>query len=169
MKVDFKKFWIFLYTGKFKKNKIFKIRTDNLPERKQIKKILMMTVGLPRSGKSTWAKEQNCPIVNPDSIRLAIYGQRFCAKAEPFVWATAFIMTEALFKAGHSIVILDATNTNEDRRKEWERRFPEEKYRIILKKFNTSKETCIQRAIDTNQEDLIPVIERMAEELELEL
>ena len=127
-----------------------------------MKKKLIMTVGLPRSGKSTWAKKQMLPIVNPDSIRLAMHGQRFCAKAEPFVWATAFIMTEALFNAGHDIIILDATNTNEERRKEWYQRFPEDEHDIILQKFDTPKEVCIQRAIDTDQEDLIPVIERMA-------
>lgn len=124
-----------------------------------------MTVGLPRSGKSTWAKKQLLPIVNPDSIRLAIHGQRFCAKAEPFVWATAFIMTEALFNAGHNTIILDATNTNEERRKEWYQRFPEDEYDIILQQFDTPKEVCIQRAIDTDQEDLIPVIERMASDI----
>ncbi len=30
---------------------------------------LILTVGLPRSGKTTWALEQGWPIVNPDSIR----------------------------------------------------------------------------------------------------
>ena len=132
-----------------------------------MKKKLIMTIGLPRCGKSTWAKEQKLyPIVNPDSIRLAMHGQRFCIQAEPFVWATAFIMTDALFKAGHNTVILDATNTNSDRRDDWIKRFPEEEYDIDCKIFDTSKEVCIQRAIDTGQEDLIPVIEKMAEEME---
>ena len=132
-----------------------------------MKRKLIMTIGLPRSGKSTWAERQRLPIVNPDSIRLAMHGQRFCAKAEPFVWATAFIMTEALFNAGHMIVIMDATNTNAGRRKEWEYRFPEDEYDIIWQKFDTPKDVCIQRAIDTGQEDLIPIIEKMALELEL--
>ena len=33
-----------------------------------IKGNLLATVGLPRSGKSTWAKEQGFPIVSPDAI-----------------------------------------------------------------------------------------------------
>lgn len=72
---------------------------------------LLMTVGLPRSGKSTWARKQfGVPIVNPDSIRLAMHGHQFIKSAEPFVWATASTMVEALFLAGHPTVILDATN-----------------------------------------------------------
>lgn len=133
-----------------------------------MKKKLIMTIGLPRCGKSTWAKQQKLPIVNPDSIRLAMHGQRFCAKAEPFVWATAFIMTESLFLAGHDVVILDATNTNEERRNEWSRRFPEEEYEIIPVKFiDVTKEVCIERAKASGQEDLIPVIERMAGEMNI--
>src|SRR5690554_6874569 len=38
--------------------------------RERHKHILICTVGLPRSGKTTWARKQSYPIVNPDSIRL---------------------------------------------------------------------------------------------------
>jgi predicted kinase len=50
-------------------------------------KILILTVGLPRSGKSSWSRQQTFPVVNPDSIRLALHGLRFAPEAEPFVWA----------------------------------------------------------------------------------
>lgn len=85
----------------------------------EIGKALICLVGLPRSGKSTWAKSQAWPIVNPDAVRLAIHGQRFITEAEPFVWATVRAMVKALFLAGHNIVILDATNTTRKRRDEW--------------------------------------------------
>ncbi len=45
-------------------------------------KKLICTVGLPRSGKSTWCKTQSYPIVNKDSIRLALHGQRYLQDAE---------------------------------------------------------------------------------------
>lgn len=125
---------------------------------------LILTVGLPRSGKSTWAREQHYPIVNPDSIRLAMHGQRFLGKAEPFVWAFTYMMAEALFNAGHETVIVDATNTNEARRKPWYDRFP--KHVIELKLFHTPKDECIRRAVATGQEDLIPVIEKMAKDFD---
>ena len=117
-----------------------------------------MTVGLPRSGKSTWANKQNVPIVNPDSIRLALHGHRFLPEAEQMVWAMAKYMVKALFLAGHDIVILDSTNTTKLRRddwksKEWVREFIE---------INTSKEECLERAI--GDKDIQPIIIGMSNE-----
>ncbi len=128
----------------------------------KMQKRLILTVGLPRSGKSTWAKQQNVPIVNPDSIRLAIHGQRFIAQTEPFVWVIAFYMAEALFLAGHNIVIVDATNTTFERRQAWIEKFVNINLCVKCKLFETTKEECISRALKNKDEEIIPVIERMA-------
>jgi len=125
---------------------------------------LYVTVGLPRSGKSTWARQQRVPIVNPDSIRLALHGQRFYPPAEPFVWAMADLMVRALFIAGHNKVILDATNTTKSRRDKW----LSVKWTTCYVLFGTEKEECIRRAGDDS--GLIKVIELMhagAERMEL--
>ena len=121
-------------------------------------KKLICTVGLPRSGKTTWARQQGVPVVNPDSIRLAVHGQRFITEAEPYVWAIAKTMVSALFMAGHDTVILDATNTTASRRKEW----ISKKWITEFKHIQTPKEICIERAITENDEYIVPVIERMA-------
>lgn len=123
-------------------------------------KILIGTVGLPRSGKSTWARTLNVPMVNPDSIRLGLHGQAFNQLAEPFVWATAKLMTRALFIAGHDIVVLDATNLTEDRRQSWI--WPE--WRTLWKIFDTPLEVCVERALAGGNPGLVPVIERFAAE-----
>lgn len=122
---------------------------------------LILTVGLPRSGKTTWAKAQGHPIVNPDSIRLALHGQRFYGPAEPTVWATAKLMVAALFGAGHETVILDATNVSAKRRDDWKSYAPE------LQIFDVDPATCITRARDIGDEAIVPVIKRMAEEWDL--
>ncbi len=118
-------------------------------------KTLIATVGLPRSGKTTWATAQSAPVVNPDSIRLALHGQRFITLAEPFVWAIAAVMVRALFLSGHDVVILDATNTTQKRRDAWR----SEDWDIMFKLFPTPKEECIRRAGDDTE--IIPIIERM--------
>ena len=125
-------------------------------------KLLIMTVGLPRSGKSTWAKKQSCPIVNPDSIRLGLHGQAFVQLAEPFVWAIAKVMVRALFLAGHYTVILDATNTTKARRKDWVC----DDWVTHYKLFSTSKDECSSRAYKGCLNYLIPIIEDMAEKWE---
>lgn len=123
-------------------------------------KKLILTVGLPRSGKSTWSRKQGHPIVSPDSIRLALYGERFIDAAEPMVWTIAKYMVNALFLAGHNIVILDATNITRKRRDFWEN----EDWNCSNYYFKTSVRICIERAKKDGREDLIPIIKKMAKE-----
>ncbi len=123
---------------------------------------LILTVGLPRSGKSTWARSTEYPIVSPDAIRLAIHGQAFVDLAEPFVWATAKVMVRALFEAGHKTVIVDATNTTRERRDDWKSSGWVRQY----KTFEASVAVCKERAIQTYRQELIEVIDRMHEQFE---
>lgn len=122
------------------------------------KKSLILTVGLPRSGKSTWSRRSGFPVVNPDSIRLALYGQPFIRDAEPMVWTMAKYMVKALFVAGHNDVILDATNYGKKFRDEW---YNPSQWTCKYKVFSTPASVCIQRAIGEGMEYLIPVIEKM--------
>ncbi len=133
-------------------------------------KTLILTVGLPQSGKSTWARQQGLPIVNPDSIRLALHGKPFIGLAEPFVWAIAKVMVRSLFIAGHDDVIVDATNTTRARRddwksRDWSRRFIEfggpDMMRLCLDRAN---ETCSD---PDHLAGLCGAIERMAEQFEV--
>src|SRR6266496_94555 len=121
---------------------------------------LILCVGLPRSGKTTWARAQGFPIVNPDSIRLALHGQRFQLLAEPFVWALTKVMVRALFLAGHSTVILDATNGTRARRDEWH----SDEWVTGFQVFTATVFECIQRARAQHDDYIVPVIERMAAE-----
>lgn len=119
---------------------------------------LIMMVGLPRSGKSTQAREIGCPIVNPDSIRLTLTGQAFYKDAEPFVWATTRTMITSLFLAGHETVVLDATNTTKERRDN----FIDKRWKRVFFIVDTDENVCKRRAVCGDRGDLIPIIENMA-------
>jgi len=123
---------------------------------------LVLTCGLPRSGKSTWARKTGHPVVSPDAIRLALHGHVFVPSAERHVWAVAHTMVEALFLAGHRTVILDACNTTPKRRDEWE----DPRWRLNVIHFPATAEECIERARARGRADLVPVIERMAAEMD---
>jgi predicted kinase len=123
---------------------------------------LLVTIGLPRSGKSTWAKQQNLPIVNRDSIRLALHGKPYLQEAEPMVTVLEDIMIKSLFLAGHEEIIIDATNTTKERRQRWE----DSPYEVDYVVFPIAKAACIQRAKDSDREDLIPIIENMAKKID---
>lgn len=125
-------------------------------------KTLILTVGLPHSGKSEWAKKQGIPIVEPDAIRLALHGEPFIALAEPFVWATAKVMIGALFLAGHDEVILCATNATRKRREDW----VSDDWTRKFMSFADGPEACRKRIFDAGYDDmkcdgLIAAVERM--------
>lgn len=125
-------------------------------------KRLVLTVGPPRAGKTTWSQAQGVPIVNPDSVRLALHGRAFFPPAEAMVWAVVGVMVRSLFAAGHQTVILDATNVTRKRRADWLSTEWETCYRV----FKPPIETLKERAADTGREDLIPVIDRMVSQWE---
>ena len=128
---------------------------------------LILTVGLPQSGKSTWARMQGCPIVNPDSIRLALHGKPFLPEAEQFVWAIAKCMVNALFLAGHETVVLDATNTTRKRRDEWKSSKWMREYFEFERDPALCKQRAKQTAIDLEHLDgLLLAIDRMNEQYE---
>ena len=130
-------------------------------------KTLILTVGLPRSGKSTWAKEytkkKGYPIVNKDSVRLALYGKRFLPEAEEMIHAITKIMVKALFNAGHDTIIIDETNITRKRRNAW-KLFDD--IRVCFKVFDVDIKVLKQRAISTKQDDLVEVIDKMTEKFE---
>ena len=125
-------------------------------------KRLICTMGFPRSGKSTWVKDQNVPIVSPDAIRLAIHGQRFWGPAEKQLWATADLMVKALFNAGHETVIMDATNLTRKQRDQWQ----SEEWETVFHHVDTDQAICESRALHDQMPDLIDVIRRMVDEFE---
>jgi predicted kinase len=120
-------------------------------------------IGVARSGKSTVCeqlvrKTDNQPrvIVCADDIRLAISGQRFNKLTEDFVKATKLTMIRALFHRNH-YVLVDGTHTKLFHIEELAEIDPNFEYTIV----DTPVEECIRRAILTQQDDLIPVIQRM--------
>lgn len=149
------------FAGAFPPLELLRDFTSWVDLRKSHQKTLVMMVGLPRSGKTTVAAGLSriiaAPIVNPDSIRLALHGQAFVASAEPFVWATAHTAVNALFLAGHNAVILDACNVSRKRRDEWTRG---QWTRRVFVPVKTSPELCRQRC-DTEQ--MRSIVDRMAE------
>jgi predicted kinase len=83
-------------------------------------KTLILMVGFPRSGKSTKAMSLGHPVVNPDSIRIAIHGRSYVPEAEGLVWCLARYQVHSLFNAGHHTVVFDACNISRKRRDQWE-------------------------------------------------
>ncbi len=127
---------------------------------------LVGTVGLPRSGKSTWAHQcatrHGLPVVSLDAVRMAVTGRIDQLLDEEKVWATAKQMIHSLFLAGHKIVIVDEFNNTLAQRAMWKSAY----WETIWKVFDTPIEVCLHRAEATKEEYLIPVILCKAMEFE---
>lgn len=129
--------------------------------------------GLPRSGKSTTVNDlsYSTTVISGDSIRLALTGQRFNNNIEDYVSAIKHTIIKAQLLSGKDIIV-DGTHTTIASVKKLERTIEElesltgEKEQIAFIFVSTPKEACIERAIKSNQADLIPVIEKMATQLE---
>jgi predicted kinase len=133
---------------------------------------LYFTIGLQRSGKSTyctrWAQNLEMPgdgypraIVCADSIRLAFHGERYLRKPEPFIFTFDTLMIQSLLERGHDVIADETATTERSIR------------RILSIDINaqhividTPKEECQRRAILTGQVDLVPVIERVSVQFE---
>lgn len=120
-------------------------------------KVLTLTVGLPRSGKSSWARETGFPIVGGDALRQAMTGGAWFPPVEPMIWGVARMMARALFFSGSQNVVVDATHLTPQHRAYW-RPTSDCPWRVELALFDTPVDVCIERARKTNKEYLIEPI-----------
>jgi hypothetical protein len=136
---------------------------------------LYILIGLARSGKSTIAHKYNnyeisfdesgkiiipvqtCEprvVVCGDEFRLAL-GHRYNSYVEGIVASHVQLAVRALLR--NSNVLLDETNTNKNSLIKW----LEEDIKAIPVFVNTPASVCKERAINSNQSDLLPIIDRM--------
>lgn len=134
---------------------------------------LHFLIGLQRSGKSTWATHwmRKKPIVKDgivfpravvcaDNIRLAVTGQRYNRRAESTVFMIKQYMIETLLSRGH-YVLVDGTHTTETSI----RRILEIDRDATWTIINTPVAICKKRAMETNQPDLVPVLDRTNQQM----
>lgn len=102
----------------------------------------IMLLGIPGSGKSTWAKEfifrcdASFTVVSSDEIRRQLSGHVNDQSRNTEVWEIALNQCQGLLSAGRN-VILDATNTQTDKRRQFVKQLPQ--CRRFLKIFPVNK------------------------------
>lgn len=126
---------------------------------------LYFTIGLARSGKSTFCKKwqteaSNRVVLSGDDFRYAVYGQRWIREGEEIVRSSLITAARALFRAGYDVMI-DETNTSEASIRHILAISADAKAYFVP----TSAETCIDRAHASAHFDLPPSIRRMAKNL----
>lgn len=133
-----------------------------------MEKVLTVMCGLPRSGKSTWTENnrKNEVVVSADEIRKLVYGQGFWGEGEPLMWAIRGMILRMLLKQGVNVII-DETNTTEERREPILKIAKEFGYHTTCVLVITPAAECMERAIDEGQKNLLPVIQRMSDNFQV--
>jgi predicted kinase len=132
-------------------------------------KTIKIMIGLPRCGKSTWVENNktNEIIISADDLRYIVYNQRFWGDGEALMWSIRGMMLKYLMQQGVDIII-DETNTTKERRKPILKLAKQFGYKVTGCVVEGSwVDECTQRAKAAGQEDLIPIIQRMANQFEL--
>jgi predicted kinase len=86
-----------------------------------MRKKLIVLVGLPGSGKSTWAAQQGVGVLSSDAVRALLTGDAQNQAANPLVFPTLHYLLGMRVKAGMEATILDATSLTPKERKAWVR------------------------------------------------
>ena len=134
-----------------------------------MKPILYYLVGLPASGKSTWAKNKennNTILISSDNMRKELYGDVNNQEHNGELFQEINKRVKDLLKQGKN-VIYDATNINSKRRIS----FLKELKKIDCYKqciyFNTNFKTCINRDMKRKRKVGAEIIEKMYKNLNM--
>ena len=115
-----------------------------------IKNILFVTIGLPASGKSTWAKDcqdqdfKNIIIVSTDRIRAHLYGDERIQGDGNDVFDRAYSILKVVGENGYN-AIFDATNLMKKYRKRIFKELREFYDHIFAVYFDVPTQECIER------------------------
>jgi predicted kinase len=77
---------------------------------------LVILIGPPAAGKSTWLHQFSGEVISTDDIRRREFGVQYDQQLEPAVWQLAYERLEKYIRSGKD-VCFDATNTTRGRRK----------------------------------------------------
>lgn len=116
--------------------------------------ILILTIGISNSGKTTWAKEfcdkYGAVNINRDDLREELYGSlntyKFKKAREAEVTKIQLIQASNAVSEGKEIIISD-TNLSEKTRKMWEDFAKESDYTVVYELFFTEPHTCVARSL----------------------
>ncbi|HTV66836.1 MAG TPA: ATP-binding protein [Bryocella sp.] len=132
---------------------------------KQPKGAVVLSIGLPGSGKSTWFKRHNILPLSSDMVRILLFDDVTEQRYQDLVFSTLRSMLRARLLARRPSNYLDATNLSPHERRSWIKLAHDFGYEAHAVFFDVPPEVCMER--NRRRERNVPedVMQRMASKL----
>jgi len=132
---------------------------------KKVKGAVVLTVGLPGSGKSTWFKRRNITPLSSDLMRHLLFDNVQEQRHQDLVFSTLRSLLRARMIARMPWNYVDATNLSPKERKHWIRMANDFGYEVHAVYFEVPLEVCMER--NQRRHRVVPedVMQRMAQKL----
>jgi predicted kinase len=132
---------------------------------KQPKGAVVLSIGLPGSGKSTWFKRHNILPLSSDMVRILLFDDVTEQRFQNLVFSTLRAMLRARLLARRPSNYLDATNLSAHERRSWIKLAHDFGYEAHAVFFDVPPEVCMER--NRRRERNVPedVMMRMASKL----
>ena len=139
-------------------------RTAAQPSKKP-KGAVVLSIGLPGSGKSTWFKRHNILPLSSDMVRILLFDDVTEQRYQDLVFSTLRSMLRARLLAKRPWNYVDATNLSAHERRSWIKLANDFGYEAHAVFFDVPPEVCIER--NRRRERNVPedVMQRMAAKL----
>jgi predicted kinase len=135
------------------------------PQPRKPKGAVVLSIGLPGSGKSTWFKRHNILPLSSDLVRILLFDDVTEQRHQDLVFSTLRSMLRARLLARRPWNYVDATNLSPHERRSWVKLAHDFGYEAHAVFFDVPPEVCIER--NRRRERNVPedVMQRMASKL----
>ncbi len=129
------------------------------------KGVVVLAIGLPGSGKSTWFKRKNVVPLSSDMLRAMLFDDVTQQRFQDLVFSTLRSLLRARMIAGMPTNYVDATNLSPHERRSWIKMAHDFGYEVQAVFFDVPVEVCMER--NRRRERVVPedVMQRMAAKL----
>ena len=134
-------------------------------ETKKSKGAVVLSIGLPGSGKSTWFKRHNILPLSSDMVRILLFDDVTEQRFQDLVFSTLRSMLRARLLARRPWNYVDATNLSAHERRSWVKLAHDFGYEAHAVFFDVPPEVCIERNRRRDRNVPEDVMQRMAAKL----
>lgn len=135
------------------------------PHKKQPKGTVVLTIGLPGSGKTSWFRRRAITPLSSDLLRVMLFDDIGEQRYQDLVFSTLRYLLRARMIARMPWNYVDATNLSPRERRGWIKMAQEFGYEVQAVFFDVPVEVCVER--NTRRGRMVPddVMQRMAQKL----